>query len=278
MDTPFVAKQQKKLAESFHALHRAEQPLILQNAWDCTSAKMAEQAGFSAIATTSSGISWANGYRDGEHIPPEIMVEAVQKIARVVAIPVSVDMEAGYASTDCALFEQWVEEFVRAGAVGINLEDTNPGTGTLNAITSQQALIQKAKAVGERLGINLFVNARTDAMTLNQPLSEKIADCIARAEAFKAAGADGIFVPFTQDITTVKTLKEAIELPLNILFTDALKVAALKQLKVNRISTGSRPILATMSFLATMAEELQHRDEWPSLQGTISYLEANNLF
>lgn len=278
MDTPFVAKQQNKLAESFHALHRAEQPLILQNAWDCTSAKMAEQAGFSAIATTSSGISWANGYRDGEHIPPEIMVEAVRKIARVVAIPVSVDMEAGYASTDCAVFEQWLEEFVRAGAVGINLEDTNLGTGTLNAITTQQALIQKAKAVGERLGVNLFVNARTDAMTLSQPLSEKIADCIARAEAFKAAGADGIFVPFTQDITTVKTLKEAIELPLNILFTDTLKTAALKQLKVNRISTGSRPILATMSFLATMAEELQHCDEWPSLQGNMAYPEANNLF
>src|SRR5699024_1628016 len=156
MDTVFTTEQQNKLAETFHTLHQAEQPLILQNAWDCTSAKIAEQAGFSAIATTSSGVSWANGYRDGEHLPPEMMVEAVRKIARIVAIPVSVDMEAGYALTDGAVFEGWLEKFIEAGAVGINLEDTNPETGKLTPIATQQALIKKAKAVGERLGVNLY--------------------------------------------------------------------------------------------------------------------------
>lgn len=254
------------LAKRFSALHHADETLVLPNAWDCASAKVFEAAGFPAIATTSSGISWSCGYRDGEHIPPGLMAEVIGRMAGTVDVPLTADIEGGYYPDDFDKFSEFIRAVIDAGAVGINLEDGNHRTGAMSDINHQIVEIKLVKEIAKQKGVDLFLNARTDAM-MRAPgdLDAKIEVCIARANAFEKAGADGIFIPFVSEIETVARLKDAIGLPLNILIADTLDIAALKDLKVNRISVGGKPFLAAMNLLTKIAGELKEGNDWPSL-------------
>lgn len=265
MNIKFEPIVQNKLAEQFRALHYADEMLVLPNAWDCASAKIFEQSGFPAIATTSSGISWSYGYKDGEHIPPDLMIEVIQRITHAVSIPVTADIEGGYFGNDIEKFAKFIADVVHAGAVGINLEDSDSHTRLLNDINKQILKIKAAKESCLQKGVHLFVNARTDAMVGPENLKTKIQICINRAKEYEAAGADGIFVPFVKDIETVARLKEAIRLPLNILMADTLEVAKLRNLKVNRVSVGGKPMLATMNLLKNISKELSAKNNWDSL-------------
>ncbi len=259
-------QEQNELAEKFYALHRAAKMLVIPNAWDCASAKIFEEAGFPAIATTSSGISWACGYQDGEHIPPQLMAEVVGRIARVVSIPVTADIEGGYYRHDLDKLTAFIQTIMEAGAVGVNLEDTDAATGKPCAVKEQEALIAAVRKTADKSKINLYINARVDAMELpNTDLATKIQTCIDRAAAYKEAGASGIFVPFVADIKTVAQLKEKIELPLNILMSNTLSVAKLREIGVNRISVGGKPMLAGLSRASLIAKDLLAGDDWSSL-------------
>ena len=109
-------------AADFRALQATGRILILPNAWDAASARLIEECGASAIATTSSGLSWSCGYADGNALPTRVLIAAVVAITRVVRVPVTVDMEAGY-SDDPATVGTLAAALIDAGAVGINIED-----------------------------------------------------------------------------------------------------------------------------------------------------------
>lgn len=271
--------RQKEQAEKFHHLHHAKEMLVLPNAWDCASAKIFENAGFPAIATTSSGVSWSCGYQDGERIPPELMLEVVSRIARTVQVPVTADIEGGYTDSLEGLGE-FVKQIIDAGAVGINLEDSSSTKNDLNSIEQQVEKIKVVKKVSGQNGINLFLNARIDAlMYFPGSLESKIQACIERAKVYANAGADGIFVPFVKEIETVALLKKGIDLPLNILIEDTLDVSALRNLKVNRVSTGSKPILASLSLMKRIGQELRQGNDWSSLMvKDTNYAELNQYF
>jgi 2-methylisocitrate lyase-like PEP mutase family enzyme len=248
--------RQRELARQFKALHHSGQTLILANAWDCISAKIFEQAGFPAIATTSSGISFSCGYQDGEHMDPTVQV------------PVTADIEAGYAQGDEKKFREFIRSLVRIGVVGINLEDADAHQSPPQLKPLEHALdfIRIAREAAQQEGGQLFINARTDALRLGAgDLEARLGVAIERASAFAGAGADGIFVPFVRDISAVTALKEAISLPLNILMDESLDVKALKQLGIARISTGSKPILATLALLQRIGDALLHGDDWQPL-------------
>jgi 2-methylisocitrate lyase-like PEP mutase family enzyme len=265
MKNKFDPALQNKLAEKIHALHHADEMLVLPNAWDCISAKIFEAGGFPAIATTSSGISWSCGYPDGEHIPPRLMLEVINRIAHSVTVPLTADIEGGYYRDDWNKFSEFIGDVIEAGAVGVNLEDSDSKTGILNDVKHQAKAIKLIKECGKQKSVNLFVNARTDAMGLAKDLKTKIQICIERAKSFEEAGADGIFIPFVKEMETVAQLKEAIRLPLNILITDTLDIGELKKLKVNRVSVGSKAVLATMNLIGKIAEELKNGNDWHSL-------------
>lgn len=269
-----------RLAEKLHDLHHAEEMLVIPNAWDVVSAKIFENSGFPAIATTSSGISWSCGYPDGEHIPPELMLEVIGRIARGVKVPVTADIEGGYYSNDFQKLSAFIEGVIDAGAVGINLEDGDAASGSLNDLEHQLEKIRLVKDICRRKGVNLFLNARTDAMVLDRgDLKNRIQTCIERAAAFQSAGADGIFVPFVKDMDTVIALKQGIELPLNVLITNTLDVGELRKWKVNRVSVGSRPILSTLHLLRSIADEMRSGNEWNTLlTASPDYSEANAWF
>ena len=109
------------LDKLFRRLHDGEL-LILPNAWDAGSARLIESRGAKAIATTSAGLAWSRGYPDGDALPVEELLSAVRAIARVIGVPLTIDVEGGY-SNDPAAVARLVAEILEAGAVGINIED-----------------------------------------------------------------------------------------------------------------------------------------------------------
>src|SRR6195256_5309982 len=113
---------QTKKAAAFRAMHSGKEILLLPNTWDVASARIFEEAGFGAVATTSAGIAFALGYPDGQRISRDEMLQAVSRIAAALNVPVTADVEAGYGDRpeDAA---QTAIAVIESGAVGMNLED-----------------------------------------------------------------------------------------------------------------------------------------------------------
>jgi 2-methylisocitrate lyase-like PEP mutase family enzyme len=227
---------------AFRRLHAGPDLLFLANAWDAGSARLIESLGAPAIATTSAGVAWSHGYADGGHLTIELQVATVAAIARVIGVPLTADIEDGY-SADPAVAGENVARVVDAGAVGINLED---GAGTPDLLCAK---IEHAKRAAARLGVDLFVNARTDVYL--RKLAEGDAalnETIARARRYRAAGCDGVFVPAVVDAAAIRALAEAIELPLNVLAWPGLPaIADLQALDVRRLSCGAGAALAALN-------------------------------
>ncbi|MER8046769.1 isocitrate lyase/phosphoenolpyruvate mutase family protein, partial [Streptomyces sp. NPDC094032] len=110
-------------AQLFRSLHVPGKPLVLPNAWDGASARVVADAGAAAIATTSAGVAWSLGHGDGDHMTRDQALGAITRIAAAVDVPVTADIERGYA-TDSDGVAETVRGVLAAGAVGINLEDT----------------------------------------------------------------------------------------------------------------------------------------------------------
>src|SRR5262249_31541740 len=154
------------------------------NAWDAGSARIIEHAGAKAIATSSAAVAWAHGYPDGEAIPPEALLSTVRAIVRVVGVPVSADVESGYAP-DAGAAQTFAARVIDAGAVGVNLED---GTGAPDLLVAK---IGGMKAAAAKAGIDLWINARTDVYL--RGLKEGQAayeETVARARRYREAGTD----------------------------------------------------------------------------------------
>src|SRR5262245_15798494 len=165
---------------TFRDLHAPGRLLVLPNAWDAGSARLIEACGAQAIATTSSGVAWACGYPDGDAIPPEVLIDAVARIRRVLTVPLTVDAEGGH-SAEPARVGETIEGLVDAGAVGVNLED-----GSVHPPALLCAKIAAAKKAAARVGVDLFVNARTDVFLrgLVEP-ERRVAETLARGREYR---------------------------------------------------------------------------------------------
>src|SRR6478672_11538562 len=139
-------------SDVFRQLHQGGAPLLLPNAWDAGSAALIESLGAKAIATTSAGVCWARGYPDGDTLPPDDLIDAARAMARVVRVPLSVDMESGYSNEPSAV-AQLAARLIDAGAVGINIED---------GAQPPELLERKIQAIRKLKGPALFINARVD--------------------------------------------------------------------------------------------------------------------
>lgn len=221
-------------ADSFRKLHGNTIPLRLPNAWDAASARLFEAQGASAIATTSAGVAWALGYRDGRQVPIDEVLAAAARMVRVLSVPLSVDIENGYADSPHAVAEH-VRRLIDLGVAGINIED-GPDRPEVLA-----AKIESICAVVANAGTDLFVNARCDVFLAG--LVEKprlVAESIARGKRYEEAGADGFFLPGVVESNDIKAVAEAVALPLNVMAWPGLaNAAALGKLGVHRLSAGS---------------------------------------
>jgi 2-methylisocitrate lyase-like PEP mutase family enzyme len=254
---------QSEKAAVFRALHHGPEILVLANVWDCVSARLVEEAGFPAIATSSAGVANALGYPDGERIPVAEMLAAVKRIAGCVRVPVTADLEGGYediAATAAGL--------VASGAIGLNLEDAG-GDPVRHA-----ARISTVRRVGGELGVNLVINARTDLYLnkIGDPASRFDLAC-ERLRAYIDAGADCVFVPGVTDEDTIRGFVEALRFPLNVLVgVGTPPIPRLHELGVARVSAGSGLVRAAMGLTKRIALELKTSGTYRGLlDGAIPY-------
>jgi 2-methylisocitrate lyase-like PEP mutase family enzyme len=219
-------------AQEFRTLHAPGKFLVLPNAWDAASARLVEEAGAEAIATSSAALAWAHGYPDGEALSTDILLPAIAEILRVVKIPVSVDSEAGY-SPDPAHVGEYTSALIDMGVAGINLED---GTDPPDLLARKIEAIRNAAR-----GADLFINARADVYLKKLAPPERALDeMIRRGKLYKSAGADGFFAPGVTAASDMRAIARGVDLPLNILFfPDVPSFADMKAAGVRRLSAGA---------------------------------------
>lgn len=255
---------------NFFDLHRQPQPLRLPNAWDAGTARLIERLGAQAIATTSAGVAWSLGYADGDKLPVDLHVAAVRGIARVITVPLSVDVEGGYAD-DPEVVAEHVARFVAAGAVGINIQD---GAGT------PELLCRKIAAV-RAVAPALYINVRTDVFARGlAPVETRVAETLARAEGYRVAGADGLFVLGATDVDEIAAIAAGTSLLLNVIAWPGLPpVPELAALGVRRVSVGSwLPQQAWARTASLAAGFLADGGSPPLIDGAAPYGEVNGFF
>jgi 2-methylisocitrate lyase-like PEP mutase family enzyme len=227
-------------AERLRSLHTGSEPLVLPNAWDALTARAVVDAGFPVVATTSAGVSGALGWADGEATPPDEMFAAIARIARVVEVPVTADIEAGYGLSP----DEIVRRLLAAGAVGCNLEDTDHATGrTVRDATLQADRLAAFKLAASTAGVDLVLNARTDVFLRAAPHEQPpIEEAIRRARLYLEAGADCIFPIGVSDEGAIAALVDGIPGPINVIpgFRGAPGLTRLRELGVRRISYAAR--------------------------------------
>lgn len=271
--------EQKRKAERLLALHSGADPLVLVNVWDIASARIVEQAGFPAIATTSAGVAFAKGFPDGEKIHPDLMMEAIAEIAGAVSVPVTADVEAGYGMTPGSAADT-AGKVISCGAVGMNFEDaTGDREQPLADLSLQVERIRAIRETATTLGVKLVLNARTDVYLLQiGEAANRYDETLRRLRAFRDAGADCVFVPGLRDAPTIGRLVRDLNCPLNILAAPgAPSVGELAALGVKRISLGSGPMRASLGLLRRLAEEVKTAGTYRNMDGAPSHTEMNEL-
>jgi 2-methylisocitrate lyase-like PEP mutase family enzyme len=274
---------QKAKATLLRSLHKRGDPIIFVNAWDAGSARIIETAGAKAIATTSAGLAQALGYPDGQKLPWNELIAAVRRITRVVKLPVTADIESGFAANPQEL-QRNIEELIDAGAVGVNLEDfVHDGQKKkLYPLEEQVARIQAVRQAGEKKSVALVINARTDAywVDLTQPEDSRIEHTVTRGRAYIGAGADCIFIPGAVEFRVISRLVEQIDSAVNVLATKATpSIVELTRAGVARVSVGSGLFRAAYTKAKNAAEEVLRNGTYSSFtESTIQYPDFNRLF
>jgi 2-methylisocitrate lyase-like PEP mutase family enzyme len=245
-------------AQRFAQLHEAG-TFVLANAWDAASAAVIEAAGAEAIATTSSGISWAHGCPDGEQLSRGELIEETARIVGAVAVPVSADVESGYGAT-LADVEATIAAACDVGAVGVNLEDRpGPDGQVLWPIDQQSERLATARAAADQAVTPFVLNARTDVYLagVGEP-REREAMVMERGRAYAAAGADCLFVPGLVELDVIRRLAASLPLPLNVLLAPGRgpAIAQLTAAGVRRISVGHMIAAVAYATVKTATEQL----------------------
>jgi 2-methylisocitrate lyase-like PEP mutase family enzyme len=274
------AAEQARQAENFRNMHRGPALLLLPNAWDAISARIFAIAGFPAVATTSGGVSWALGYADGEAAPWPEVVAATARIVRVVSTPVTADIEAGFGDSPEAVGKS-VAEIIRAGAVGVNLEDGTPrGAAPIRTIADAAQRIAAAREAARAAAVPIVINARTDLYlrSIGDP-ETRFDETVERGKAYLASGADCFYPIGLRDTATIARLVEALAAPINInVRAGSPSVAELEALGIIRASTASAVALIAASTIRQVAEELKANGRFDALNPAMTQADVQRLF
>jgi 2-methylisocitrate lyase-like PEP mutase family enzyme len=249
---------QSDKAEDFRRQHHENKILLLPNVWDTITARLVSSSGFRSLATASFSIAAANGHEDGQKIPFDKVVKVVKEITEAVDVPVSVDFERGYAN-DLASVGDNVTELLKAGAIGINIEDRAPDGKGLVPVDTQCKKLETIREAGKKYGVNIFINARTDAYLLKG--NNFMSDTIERGKAYQDAGADCFYPVLIDNYADIERVLSQVSIPMNVLLMKPL--ADLKKLEstgVRRVSLGPGSLRYLLTKLRSMVAKLTAYD------------------
>jgi 2-methylisocitrate lyase-like PEP mutase family enzyme len=269
----------RERAERFRRLHEGRGLFVLPNAWDVPSARLFEDAGFPAVATSSAGMMVSLGYPDGERIPPSEYFGAVRRIAERLSVPLSADIVAGFGDVGHGL-ERTVRSVLEVGAVGVNLEDADPVRGGLIPLPVQLAKLRAVRKVAEGRGVPLVINARTDALAEAPGSPEaRLREAIRRAVAFRGAGADCVYPMRLVDRREIATFVREVDAPVNVMVRPGLpSIPELERLGVRRLSFGPAASYAALGLLRRASEEILLRRSFRRLtRDALTFAELNRL-
>lgn len=272
-------RSQKDKARDFRELHHGKRILILPNAWDVPSARIFENEGFPAVATSSAGLMVSLGYPDGEVMSRDEFVTAVGRIARVISAPLSVDIVAGFGKTSKEVLTT-VKAVLKAGGIGINIEDFIHATKRLYPVERQVENVKAIKKLGDTIGIPLVINARTDALRFGAGDEEaKFKEAVSRAAAYRDAGADCVYPIGLIEATSIRRFVKELDFPINVMVRKGLpSVNELEGLGVARVSFGPSASYAAMGLLKRAAREVKERGTYQNLvENAIGFDELNSL-
>ncbi len=225
--------------QQFKALHQQNQPLLIGNIWDVTSAKCLESQGFQALGTSSAALAETLGYEDGEQIPFSEYLFLIKRIINSTTLSLTVDMEAGFGESNKKVIQN-IKKLLDLGVVGINIEDSKMQNG-VRSLIDKEIFAQKLDTIQKALKADnreLFINVRCDAFLLNIP--NKLEESVSRAKLYEKTAIHGIFLPCITEEDDIKTILQNISLPLNVMSMSNLPdFNKLKELGVKRISMGN---------------------------------------
>jgi 2-methylisocitrate lyase-like PEP mutase family enzyme len=273
-------KMQAEKAEKLRKLHHGPRILALPNAWDAVTARILEQVGHPAIATSSAAVAFSLGYPDGQRISRGGMLDAVARITRAVHLPVTADLESGYGKTPEEIAD-FTKAMIAAGAVGLNFEDVTGDDETSHVELGLQVKnIRVIRETARALGVPVVINARTDVYLMPiGPEATRFERTVERLRAYREAGADCLFVPGMSDREIIRKLVKAVGAPLNILASQGCpSLDELEKMGVARVSAGSSAMRAAMGAFQRVAKDwLAHGTYDSLLQVTVPYAELNRM-
>ena len=278
--TKFNIQQQQDKARRFLDLHHSGKLVLFPNIWDPLGAALLEDLNFPAIATASASVAFSNGYDDGQNIPFTSLLTLLERIVNSVSVPVSADIESGFAETDADL-KQNIRLLLEAGIVGINVEDTDKKTDSLLSVELASQRIKLIRQTSEEVGIPLFINARSDVYIrgkgFDTPVA-KIEESLKRGFAYKAAGAD-CFYPITMSRKEdIQRTVDELKMPVNVVIMDGIpELKILNEMGVARVSLGPgflKIAIQSMKKLAIKLQNLEGMDEIVKNEITSPYLKS----
>ena len=249
---------QREKAENFLALHKGDKLLVMPNVWNPITARIIEAKGFLAAATASAAISSSLGYKDGEKIKLSTHLEIIQRIVKSIDIPVTADIESGYA-TGINELEESINQIIDTGVAGINIEDSKDKEGAIRDMNEQCERIAIVRETAKKRGLHLVINARIDYFMsrTNKSISEVTDEVIKRADEYIKAGADLVYPVGVLDLKTIKTLRQAINSPINILGSHrTIPLQTMQELGINRVTFGPFIFRSSLKKFVNIVEEL----------------------
>ncbi|MBV9847895.1 MAG: isocitrate lyase/phosphoenolpyruvate mutase family protein [Kutzneria sp.] len=251
--TPRLVEHARRL----RALHRPGDPLLLPNAWDAATARLVAEAEFSVVATSSHAVARSLGFSDGELAPAVQMFAAVRRIAASVEVPVTADLEAGYGLAA----DELVAMLLEAGAVGLNIEDTDHRAGGLRDPAWQAQRIAGVREAVEAAGVPVVINARVDVfhdLLEEKPTREQFVDGVERAKRYRDAGADCVYPIVLSDKALIDEFVRTVGCPVNILLRSAAPpLVELAELGVARVSLATGLMRASLDAVRAVLEGLR---------------------
>ncbi len=259
---PGPTGHQQRLLEKarlFLSLHDGPGLLILPNIWDPLGARLLQSLGYPAVATASAAVAYSSGYDDGEKLTFNAMLAVISRIADSVHVPLTADVERGYADSPAGVADN-ASRVLEAGAVGINIEDSFSEGGPLRTTDEQCARIAAIRAMTQKAGVHMVINARTDIFITDSgaTLQERIKETITRGKEYMAAGADCLYPIGAGDRDTVSQIVAGIGSPVNIYLRQGVaSMSDLEAAGVRRLSLGPNLLRAAVQAMRQVAVQMR---------------------
>jgi len=228
----------------------------LPNVWDPLGARLLEGMGYPAVATASAAVAFSLGYDDGQRITFDAMLEAIRRVAAAVDVPVTADIEQGYADEPGAVAAN-VRGVLEAGAVGVNIEDSIVEGGELRSTIGQCERLRAVRKTADDAGVPVVINARTDVFLRGADHDNAIAEAIERGRAYLDAGADCVYPIGPGDLETIRPIVDALRAPINVYVSArASSMRELENAGVARVSLGPALFRTSLTAMRDVARDL----------------------